>query len=61
MNINKIELEELNKLLKSTNIDLPAHRREISQSGRNYQWLQEHIQDRNPGISTRIKELLHIK
>jgi len=61
VNLNKDEVLELNKLLKNTNIKLPDFRREVSSSGNNYKWLQQHISIKNPDISSRVKELLHIQ
>lgn len=61
MGLSKEELAELNTLLASRKLDLPDFRRKVDSSGRNYQWLQQHIKkfnaeavDNNP----RLKQLL---
>lgn len=61
MNLSKLEIVELNSLLKNTNIDLPDFKRKVGDSGNNYKWLQKNILVRNPNVSDRVKELLHIQ
>ena len=61
MNLSKIELDELNNLLKNPKLDIPDFRREVSSNGCNYSWLQKHIQQRNSNIEKRCLELLNIK
>ena len=50
-------LDELNQLLKSKELDLPFHKREVSRSGNNLSWLNKHAEQRNT-LSPRLKELL---
>ena len=47
MNLNKDEVQELNK--------------EVTKGGSNYIWLQKNITKKNPQVSERLKELLQIK
>jgi hypothetical protein len=60
VNLNKEQLEELNRLLKSTNLDLPSFKREVRSCGTNYSWLQKNILKRNPNAPDRLKQLLNI-
>lgn len=61
MNLNQKELEELNHMLKSSNLDLPSFRREVRSCGTNYEWLQKNLTKRNTGAPARLKQLLGIK
>lgn len=61
MNLQAAELQELNTLLKSKELDLPDFRREVNATGNNYSWLQRNIMIRNPNISVRLKQLLGFK
>lgn len=60
MNLKKEDLEELNRLLKASNLDVPSHRKEVLPNGTNYQWLRKNIEKRNKNIPDRLKELLNI-
>lgn len=60
MNLNKENVAELNDLLKSPKIDIPAYRREVTVTGANYHWLQKHIQTRNKNLDNRVLELLDL-
>lgn len=61
MNLSNDEVIELNLLLKSTKLELPSFKREVTKHCGNYQWLQKNILKRNPNISDRLKQLLDIK
>lgn len=60
MNLNKAEIEELNHLLANPKINLPAFRKQVTNTGANYSWLQKHVQAKNKDLDPRILELLHI-
>ena len=61
MNLKSDQLDQLNTLLRSKDLDIPDFRRSVNQTGSNYKWLQKHILKRNPGISQELLSLLHIK
>ena len=61
MNLNQTQLAELNALIKSANLELPFHKREVHPGGTNYSWLQKNITKRNPNVPDRLKELLGIE
>lgn len=61
MNLNAAELQELNALLKSNDLDLPSFRREVRSCGTNYEWLQKNILKRNQNAPGRLQQLLRIE
>lgn len=60
MNLDKDQVQELNTLLKSKDIELPDFRREVKVNGGNFEWLQKHITKKNPEVPLRLRELLRI-
>jgi len=61
MNLRAQELAELNSLLSDNLLDLPKFRRAVDRRGTNYQWLQKHIQTRNPNLHPRLHQLLSLR
>ena len=61
MNLNKAEIEELNRLLSDPKINLPDFRKEVTNTGANYSWLQKHVQTRNKDLDPRLLQLLNIR
>lgn len=58
MNLNKLQIEELNELLKSNKIVIPDFRRSIGPTGQNAQWIKKNLHIRNPDLHARVKELV---
>lgn len=52
-----MSLDVLNRLLADPKLNLPKHRRSVSEGGSNLKWLKDHIEDKNE-ISSELRSLL---
>jgi hypothetical protein len=52
-----MSLVTLNELLADPSLNLPKHRRNVSEGGSNLKWLKDHIEEKNT-ISPELRVLL---
>lgn len=60
LNLTKEQIDELNELLKTSGLNIPEYRKEVSYSGRNIDWLRRNLA-KIENIPPRIVKLLKIK
>jgi len=53
------KVNEINLLLKKSNLNLPIFRKTVSSNGKNVQWLLKNINKQNTNIPERLMELLN--
>jgi hypothetical protein len=54
----KEKVEKINYLLKTSNLDLPPYRKQVTKSGKNISWLTKHLTVKNKNVPEELLLLL---